>query len=234
MVLALLRRTGIFLASLFAASILVFAFMSVLPGDPARVALGVNATPEAAEELRQRFGLDRPLVVQYVDWAGSLVTGDLGTSYRSGLEVAPQVLDRFLVTAWLVGVAIVFALLIAVPLGALAAVRHRRAAGAMITAASQVGSAVPNFLAGLLFVVIFSIHFGWFPAGGWVPPAEDPVEFIRHVTLPALALGLVQGAVLTRYVRSAVLDVLREDYMRTARSKGLRPWAALQIGRAHV
>src|SRR5699024_11216022 len=114
----------------------VFAFMSVLPGDPAQVALGVNATPEAAEELRERFGLDRPLVVQYFDWVGGLVTGDLGTSYRSGLEVAPQVIDRFMVTAWLVGVAIVFALLIAVPLGSLAAIRHRRASGAMITAAS--------------------------------------------------------------------------------------------------
>lgn len=227
MVLALLRRTGVLLLSLVAASILVFAIMTVLPGDPAQVALGVNASPEAVETLRARFGLDRPLPVQYLDWLGGLVTGDLGTSYRSGLDVAPQVIDRFMVTAWLVGAAIVIALLIAVPLGSLAAIRHRRTDGAAISAASQVGIAVPSFLAGLLLVAVFAIRLRWFPAGGWVAPAEDPVEFIRHVTLPALALGLVQGAVLTRYVRSAVLDVLREDYMRTARSKGLRPWAAL-------
>lgn len=227
MVLVLLRRTGVFLVSLVAASILVFTIMWVLPGDPAQVALGVNASPEAVAELRSRFGLDRPVVVQYLDWMGGLVTGDLGTSYRSGLEIAPQVIDRFMVTAWLCGAAIVIALLIAVPLGSLAAVRHRRADGAAITAASQVGIAVPSFLAGLLLVAVFSIRFRWFPAGGWVPPAQDPVEFVRHVTLPALALGLVQGAVLTRYVRSAMLDVLREDYMRTARSKGLRPWRAL-------
>lgn len=227
MVLALLRRTGVLLLSLVAASILVFAIMTVLPGDPAQVALGVNASPEAVETLRARFGLDRPLPVQYLDWLGGLVTGDLGTSYRSGLDVAPQVIDRFMVTAWLVGAAIVIALLIAVPLGSLAAIRHRRTDGAAISAASQVGIAVPSFLAGLLLVAVFAIRLRWFPAGGWVAPAEDPVEFVRHVTLPALALGLVQGAVLTRYVRSAILDVLREDYMRTARSKGLRPWAAL-------
>jgi peptide/nickel transport system permease protein len=227
MVLALLRRTGIFLVSLVAASILVFAIMWVLPGDPAQVALGVNASPEAVADLRERFGLDRPVVVQYLDWMGGLVTGDMGTSYRSGLQIAPQVIDRFMVTAWLVGAAIIIAMLIAVPLGSLSAIRHRRTDGAVISGASQIGIAVPSFLAGLLLVAVFSIRLRWFPAGGWVAPAENPVEFVRHVTLPALVLGLVQGAVLTRYVRSAVLDVLGEDYMRTARSKGLRPWAAL-------
>lgn len=227
MVLALLRRTSIFLISLLAASILVFAIMWVLPGDPAQVALGVNASPEAVADLRERFGLNRPVVVQYLEWMGGLVTGDMGTSYRSGLPIAPQVIDRFMVTAWLVGAAILIALLIAVPLGSLSAIRHRRADGAAISGISQIGIAVPSFLAGLLLVAVFSIRLRWFPAGGWVPPAEDPVEFLRHVTLPALALGLVQGAVLTRYVRSAVLDVLGEDYMRTARSKGLRPWSAL-------
>jgi peptide/nickel transport system permease protein len=116
---------------------------------------------------------------------------------------------------------------VAVPLGVAAAVRHRRASGALLSGLSQVGVAVPSFIAGIVLVTVFAVRLGWFPSGGWTPPAQDPVEFLRRLALPALALGLVQGAVLTRYVRSAVLDVLREDFLRTARAKGLTPTRAL-------
>jgi peptide/nickel transport system permease protein len=217
----------VFALSLLLASAVVFAFMAVLPGDPARVALGVQATPEALAATRAEFGLDRPLIAQYADWVGGLIRGDLGRSYVTRADIGPQVFDRLQVTAWLVVAGMLVALVVALPVGMLAAVRHRRVSGMMLSGASQVGMAVPSFLAGILLVSVVSVQFGWLPSGGWVVPAEDPVQFLRRLILPALALGLVQGAVVTRYVRSAVLDVMREDYLRTARAKGLGPYRAL-------
>ncbi|ASR33682.1 ABC transporter permease [Prauserella marina] len=227
MTVAILRRTAILLASVLAASIVVFLFMAVLPGDPAQVALGVNATPELVERTRQEFGLDRPLLTQYLEWMGGVLTGDFGTSYVTREAIGPQLLDRLGVTLWLVGAGMLVALLIAIPFGTVAAVRHRKPSGALVSALSQFGVAVPAFLAGIVLVQIFAVRLGWLPSGGWTPPNQDPVEWLRGLILPALSLGLVQGAVLTRYVRSAVLDVGREDYIRTARSKGLRPYPAL-------
>jgi peptide/nickel transport system permease protein len=227
MVLQLVRRTAVFAVSLVVASIAVFGFMTVLPGDPARVALGVNATAEAVAATRAEFGTDRPLAVQYVDWVSGLPRGEFGRSYVTDTDIGPQILDRLLVTTWLVISGMVVALVVALPMGIAAAVRHRRASGALISGISQVGVAVPSFIAGILLVTVFAVRLGWLPSGGWTPPAQDPVQFLRRLALPALALGLVQGAVLTRYVRSAVLDVLREDYLRTARAKGLTPTRAL-------
>jgi peptide/nickel transport system permease protein len=227
MILRLLERTGVLLASLAVSSVLVFGFMAVLPGDPARVALGVNASDEAVAQLRQQFGLDRSLVTQYADWLGGLLRGDFGTSYVSKVAIGPQVFDRLQVTLWLVGASMVIALVVAVPAGTVMAARHRGISGLALSAISQLGVAVPAFLAGILLIMVFAVKLGWLPANGWTPPAQDPGMFVRQLILPALSLGLVQGAVLTRYVRSAVLDVLREDYLRTARAKGLRPFPAL-------
>ena len=227
MVLRILQRAAILVASLAVSSVLVFAFMAVLPGDPARVALGVNASEEAVARLRAEFGLDRSLLVQYFDWLGGLLTFDLGTSYVTHAPIGSMIADRFLVTLWLIGAAMVLALVVALPMGTLMAVRHRRPSGLVLTALSQVGIAVPAFLAGILLVALFAVQLGWLPANGWTPPAEDPVAFLEQLVLPAIALGLVQGAVLARYVRSAILDVLREDYLRTARAKGLTPMRAL-------
>ncbi|MFI5735306.1 ABC transporter permease [Kribbella sp. NPDC051587] len=227
MILRLIERTGVLLVSLGVSSVLVFGFMAVLPGDPARVALGVNASDEAVAELRRQFGLDRSLPVQYFDWLGGLLRGDLGTSYVSKAAIGPQVFDRFQVTLLLVLAGMLIALVLAVPAGTVMAARHRRLSGVALSALSQVGVAVPAFLAGILLIMVFAVKLGWLPANGWTPPAQDPGMFLRQLLLPALSLGLVQGAVLTRYVRSAVLDVLREDYLRTARAKGLRPFPAL-------
>ena len=225
--LRLLIRTGVFVLSTVAASILVFGFMAVLPGDPAEVALGVNATPEALVRLRAEYGTDRPLVAQYLSWVGGLLHGDFGRSYVTHDLVGPQIADRLQVTLWLVGLGMVVSVALAVPLGALAAVWHRKASGVLLAGASQVGVAVPSFIAGLLLVDILAVRLRWLPSGGWTPPAEDPAAFARHLVLPVAALGLVQAAILTRYVRSAVLDVMREDYLRTARAKGLGPYRAL-------
>lgn len=227
MLLQVARRTAILVASLAVSSVLVFGFMVLLPGDPARVALGVNASEEAVAQLRTEFGLDRPLVAQYLSWVSGLLRFDLGTSYVSRAEIAPQIVDRLQVTLWLVGCAMVLALVIAVPIGTLTALRHRRPTGLVLSALSQVGVAVPAFLAGILLITVFAVRLGWLPANGWTPPSQDPVQFLRQLVLPVLSLGLVQGAVLTRYVRSAILDVQREDYVRTARAKGLGPFRAL-------
>jgi peptide/nickel transport system permease protein len=185
-----LRRVAIFAVSVLVASIVVFLFMAVLPGDPAQVALGVNATPELLAKTRAEFGIDRPLVTQYFDWIGGVLHGDFGRSYVTRDTIGPQLLDRLGVTLWL-------------------------------------GVAIPAFLAGIILVQIFAVQLRWLPSGGWTPPNQDFGEFLRGLVLPALSLGLVQGAVLTRYVRSAVLDTLGQDYLRTARSKGLRPGQAL-------
>ncbi|ADU47990.1 ABC transporter permease [Intrasporangium calvum] len=227
MLLHLVRRTAVLLASLAVSSALVFGFMVLLPGDPARVALGVNASEEAVGRLRTEFGLDRPIVEQYVSWVSGLLRLDLGRSYVSQVEIAPQILDRLQVTLWLVGCAMVLAVVVAVPVGTLMALHHRRVSGLVLSAVAQVGVAVPAFLAGILLITVFAVRLGWLPANGWTPPNEDPVQFLRQLVLPVLSLGLVQGAVLTRYVRSSVLDVQREDYIRTARAKGLGPFRAL-------
>lgn len=227
MPIRLLQRLGVLVASLFAASLLVFGFMAVLPGDPARVALGVNASEQAVAQLRAEFGLDRSLPVRYLDWVGGLVTGDLGVSWISRAPIAPQIADRLQVSLILVACGMLVAVLVAVPFGTWMAVRHRHFSGLVLSALSQVGVAVPAFLAGILLVTVFAVKLGWLPAGGWTVPAEDPGMFLQQLIMPVLSLGLVQGAVLARYVRSSVLDVLREDFLRTARAKGLRPMPAL-------
>jgi peptide/nickel transport system permease protein len=227
MILRLLQRVAILLVSLAVSSVIVFGFMAVLPGDPARVALGVSSSEAAVAQLRGEFGLDRSVPAQYVSWVHGLVTLDPGNSYISRAPIGPQIADRLQVTLWLVGTAMIFAFVLAIPMGTLMAVRHRRLSGLLLSALSQVGVAVPAFLAGIMLITVFAVGLGWLPANGWTPPAEDPVMFAKQVVLPALSLGLVQAAVLTRYVRSAVLDVLREDYLRTARAKGLRPLQAL-------
>lgn len=227
MLLRLAHRFAILLASLAVSSLVVFAFMQVLPGNPARVALGINASEAAIARMTTDYGLDRPLPVQYLDWVGGMLSLDPGIEYVSEAAIGPQIADRLQVTLWLVAVAMVLAVAVAVPVGTWMAVRHRHADGVALSALSQVGVAVPAFLAGIVLISIFAVRLGWVPSGGWVAPAQDPVEFVRRLALPTVSLALVQGSVLARYVRSAVLEVLREDYLRTARAKGLRPVPAL-------
>lgn len=216
-----------FLLTAWIASIIVFALMQVLPGNAAQVALGTNATPEAVARLEAEYGLDRPLVVQYLDWIGGVVIGDFGRSYVTEADITPVISDSIQVTLIVVIASMALALLIAVPLGTAAAVFHNRAAGVAISGASQVGIAIPNFLAAIILVMTFSLGLGWFPSSGWRAPIEGIGEFLERLVLPVTALALVQAAILTRYVRSAVLEVMREDFLRTARAKGLTAGRAL-------
>lgn len=216
-----------FVASYLVATVVVFLFMRLIPGDPAQVALGVNATPELLEKTRHEFGTDRPLIVQYFDWVGGILRGDFGVSYVTRQDISPLVIDRLQVSLILVLTAMVVALLIAIPLGTLAAVKHRNFSGVVIGMGSQLGVAIPGFLAGILLVVVFAVGLGWLPANGWTAPGVDFADFVRRLILPVVALASVQGAILTRYVRSAVLEVMGEDYLRTARSKGLSKTGSL-------
>ncbi|NUR93573.1 MAG: ABC transporter permease [Nonomuraea sp.] len=227
MILYLLKRLAVLLASTAVAGVVVFAFMALLPGDPAEVALGVNATPEAVAALRKQFGTDRPIVVQFFDWFGGILHGEFGTSYVTQSAIGPQITERLGVTLVLVLGGMVIALIVAVPAGTFAAVNHRNPLGVAISAVSQLGIAIPAFLAGILLVFVFAVKAQALPSGGYVPIAEDPAQWLLSLLLPWLSLGLVQGAVLTRYVRSAVLDVMREDYVRTARAKGRGRMGAL-------
>lgn len=227
MALALLRRLGIFAMTAAVASVLVFALLSVLPGDPARIALGVQADEADVARERVAMGLDRPLYRQYLDWVGGMLHGDLGTSYLTRQPVGPEIFDRLQVTLWVVAAGMVVALVIALPLGVAAAVRSRRPDGVLIGGISQVGIAIPAFLAGVLLSTVFAVELGWLPSSGWQAPIEGVGGFLSYLALPALALGLVQGSVLTRYVRSAVLDEMGKDYLRTARAKGLTRTRAL-------
>ncbi|NLZ58480.1 MAG: ABC transporter permease [Corynebacterium sp.] len=214
-----------YLITIIIASIIIFLLIRVIPGDPAAVALGVTATPEAIAQLQSQLGTDKPLVVQYFSWISGMLTGDFGTSLSSGQDMSPLILDRLQVSLILVGCSIVLSLLIAVPLGVLAAQRG----GTAISAVSQVGIAIPSFLAGILLVSVFAVGLEWLPANGWIPPNQDFGGFLQRLILPVLALTAVQAAILTRYVRSAVGDVMSEDFMRTARAKGMTLGRALRV-----
>ena len=227
MAIRILINLARFVVTYLVATVVVFLFMRLIPGDPAQIALGVNATPELLEQTRKEFGTDQPLIVQYFDWAGGLLRGDFGTSYVTRTDISPLVADRLQVSLILVIAAMVVALAIAIPLGTWAAVKHRNISGVVIGAGSQLGVAVPGFLAAILLVLIFAVGLGWLPASGWTPPGEDFGDFLRRLILPVLALASVQGAILTRYVRSAVLEIMSEDYLRTARAKGLSKMGAL-------
>ncbi|RBP63692.1 peptide/nickel transport system permease protein [Brevibacterium sanguinis] len=227
MVVHLLSRAGQFVVALFVASVAVFALMSILPGNAAQVALGTNATPEAVAELEAQYGLDEPPLIRYLDWVGGMLAGDFGTSYVTGAPITPVIADSVQVTGILVVCSIALAVLIAVPLGTFAALEQRSWIGVTISGLSQIGIAVPNFLAAIILVMIFSLGLGWFPSQGWMAPIEGLGGFLARLVLPVVSLALVQAAILTRYVRSAVLDVMREDYIRTARAKGLTRTRAL-------
>ncbi|TFD73498.1 ABC transporter permease [Cryobacterium gelidum] len=227
MVLVVLRRIGLFAATVVVASIVTFLMLSILPGNAARIALGVQATEADVAAQTKAMGLDRPAVVRYLDWFGHVLVGDFGTSTVSRRAIGPEITDALGITVILVLTSVVLALLFAVPFGILSAVRQRKPDGAILSGISQIGVAVPGFLAGMLLVTVFAVTLRWLPAGGWVDPGDDLGGFLQHLILPAIALGSVQGAVLSRYVRSSVLEVTREDFIRTARAKGLGVGRAL-------
>ncbi|QZT65682.1 ABC transporter permease [Mycolicibacterium austroafricanum] len=208
---------------MFGVLVVVFALVHLVPGDPVRIALGIRYTPEAYEALRAASGLDRPIVSQFFGYLGSALTGDLGVSFRNGDPVTLTLLERLPATLSLGLVGIVIALAIALPAGIYAALREGRLSDALVRISSQFGVSIPDFWMGILLIALFSTVLGWLPTSGYRPLTEDPVGWLRHVILPGLTVGVVAAAIMTRYVRSAVLEVAEMGYVRTARSKGLSP-----------
>lgn len=223
-----LTRLGLLLLGLAVASALIFLSLRVLPGDVAQLIAGTQSTPEQVAALRESLGLDVPLWTQYLDWIGGLLRGDLGTSLVTGESVAAELLDKARVTVPLAVMSLTVALLIGIPLGVLSALGRRTAGGTALSVASQALAAVPVVWAGMLLVVVFAVWLGWlppqgFPRAGW----NDPAAAFRALVLPALTIGVVEGAMLLRFVRSATLQALGQDYVRTAAAKGLTRTRAL-------
>jgi peptide/nickel transport system permease protein len=227
-VLFVLRRVVIFVVTLLVASIVAFAVLAVLPGDPAEVAAGTQATPEQVAALRDEYGLNGSVPERYVRWLSDLLSGNLGNTFVSKRSIASEIGTRLQVTIPLVIMGMVLAVAVAVPLGVIAAVGHHTLSGTAVSAAAQLGIAIPAFWAGLMLITLVAVRWGLLPAGGFIPWGESPWEAFRSLLLPAVSLAIVQAAILTRYVRSAVLEVMREDYIRTARAKGLSKRAALR------
>ena len=223
-----LIRLGLLLLGLFVASVLIFLTLRVLPGDVAQLIAGVNSTPEQLAAIRARLGLDQPLPVQYLDWIGGVVRGDLGTSLLTGTAVADELAEKAQVTVPLGILSLVIAVLISVPLGVLSAMRRGRTDGTALSVGAQGLAAVPVVWAGMMLVVVFAVWLGWLPAQGF-PRAgwADPWAALRSLILPALTIGIVEGAMLLRFVRSATLQAVGQDFVRTAAAKGLTRDAAL-------
>lgn len=219
----LARRLLYSLVVLFGVLIVVFALVHLVPGDPVRIALGTRYTPEAYNALRAASGLDRPIVEQFFSYTGSALTGDLGVSFHNGDPVTVTLLERLPATLSLAAVGIVIALLISIPAGIWAALREGRLSDVIVRIASQFGVSIPDFWMGILLIGLFAATLGWLPTSGYQPLIGDPAGWLRHVILPGFTVGIVAGAIMTRYVRSAVLDVASMEYVRTARSKGLPP-----------
>jgi len=217
----LIKRLGSLIVSLFVASLVIFACIEIVPGDPASFMLGVNAQPDTVNALREELGLNISHTQRYVSWISGLLKGDLGTSYTYRSPVSDIVADRLQVSVPLALYALTLTILIAFPVGVLAAAWRGSAVDLFVMGATQLGIAVPNFWFAILMVIVFAINLGWFSAGGFPGWDAGILAVIKALTLPAVALALPQASILARVMRSSLLDTLSEDYIRSARAKGL-------------
>lgn len=231
-----LTRLALLLVGLAVASVLIFVTLRVLPGDVAQLIAGTQGTPEQVAAIRDRLGLDQPLPAQYLDWVGGMMRGDLGSSMLTGSSVAGELAQKAQVTVPLGIMALVIAIGFSVPLGVLSAMRRGRADGTALSVASQALAAVPVIWAGMMLVVVFAIWLGWLPAQGFPRTGwSTPWLAVRSLLLPAITIGIVEGAMLMRFVRSATLQAVGQDYVRTAAAKGLtRNQALIRHGLPNV
>lgn len=228
MLLYLLRRSAFLVISLVVAMIVIFVLLRLLPGDPANALLSVDATPEQIEAARAQVGSDQPLLQQFAAWSSQLLSGDLGSSYISSRPVGPEVESRLGVTLPLALLSFSLALVLALVIGITAAMRADRWYGILLSGFSQLGVAVPVFWVGVVVVWIFALQLGLLPSGGFPRDDwEDPADALRSLALPVFTIAIVMSASISRYVRSATLDVLGSDYLRTARAGGARHTEAL-------
>lgn len=223
-----LRRAGTSLITLFGATIVVFLGVRALPGDPAVAMSPENTSPSVLHAIRVQYGLDKPLPTQYVVWIGHALRGDLGTSPKTGLSVTQTLLERVPITAELALLALLIAVVIGVPAGIIAAVRRGSFLDYLASVGALGGLSVPHFWLGILLILAFAVHFPVFPASGFVP-ITDPGANLLHMAMPAVVLGTGLAAVVMRQMRSAMLDSLGADYVRTARAKGMSEWKVVGV-----
>ena len=230
MTLFLAKRLLTLIATLIGASVIVFLVLDILPGNAAQILMGADASPEAVAALATKLGLDQPAWARYWHWVGGMLTGDLGDSYAYGSPVAELILERLALTAPLALMAMALTTVLALVVGITAAARHNKLGDVGLMSLTQVGVAIPNFWFAILLILLFSVKLQWFSAGGfdgWGEGLDGVVQGIKALLLPAIALAVVQAAILARITRSAVLEVMREDFVRTARAKGLAQRAVL-------
>nr|MDQ3399220.1 ABC transporter permease [Deinococcota bacterium] len=217
-----LQRLGTLLLVLLGVSILTFAIIPLIPGDPARVRLGVQATPQAVVALRRQLGLDRPLPVQYLDWLTGIVTrGDFGVSLLSGRSISGEIARRLPATLVLAFAGLAVGLAIALPAGVLSALKPGSRSDVGISIFSQIGVSIPDFWMGIVLILVFAEHLRVLPSSGYVPLSAGFWAWLSHLILPAITVGIISGSIMSRFVRSSMLEVLHRDYVRTARAKGL-------------
>src|SRR5215472_3974392 len=218
----LVRRVLAIIPVLFGISVLVFGLVHLIPGDVAQILLGTQATDQQIETLRRTFGLDRPLPIQYVDWLSHILRGDFGVSFRTNRPVLPDLVQRFGVTLQLTLTSMLIALLVAIPLGVISAANRGRTSDSVSRVVALLGLSIPNFWLGTLLILFVSLVLHWLPPVGFVSLLDNPWLGIQTLILPALALGTAVAAFIMRMVRSSLLEVLRQDYVRTAYAKGLQ------------
>jgi peptide/nickel transport system permease protein len=221
--LYLLQRLLSLVLVLLGGSIVIFAILRFMPGDPVIAMLGFEFNPEVAEEMRRELGLDQPVPVQYVKWITGALQGDLGRSIFLHRDVMELLLARFPTTLMLASASLLVALLIALPAGVIAAKNKGRTLDHISRLAALAGVSMPNFWLGLLLIMLFAVTLGWLPPGGFVSPRVDPLATLAHLILPAITLGTAYAATITRMLRASMVDVLRREYVLVARAMGLRP-----------
>jgi peptide/nickel transport system permease protein len=221
------RRLVLSIPILLLVTIMVFGLIHLIPGDPATVILGQEATPETKAALRHDLGLDQPLIVQYLTWLGNVLRGDLGRSLVDHTPVAEQIKLRLPITLELTIGTFIIALLIALPAGIISATRRGSIADYSSTLIALGGLSIPPFWLAIMFILLFAVKLHWLPASGWVPLSEDPRANLAAMIMPMAATGIRESAALTRMLRSSLLDVLGADYVRTARGKGLGEWLVI-------
>ena len=223
----IIQRLLLALVVVLGVTFVVFLIIHLVPGDPARVILGTQANEENVAALRARLGLDRPFFVQYGDWLWNVLHGDFGRSLVTRQEVAPQIAQRLPATLQLAAAALFVGMAIAFPAGIISALRPGSKTDIVASLLSQVGVSIPDFWLGVMLILFFSLTLGWFPSRGYTPLTENPRDWLMHIILPATTLGVISGSIQTRFIRSAMLEVLNQDYIRTARAKGLREQAVV-------
>ena len=225
--LFLLKRVLTLIATLIGASIVVFLVLEILPGNAAQIMMGPEASPEVVQALASKLGLDRPPLGRYWHWVIGMLSGNLGDSYAYSSPVFDLIVERLAVTVPLAIIAMLLTTVLALVVGIYAASQHNRMGDVGLMGLTQIGIAIPNFWFAIMLILLFSVKLQWFSAGGFEGWAEDPGQALKSLLLPALSLAVVQAAILARITRSAVLEVMREDYVRTARAKGLSQSATL-------